>query len=149
MSLSAAAGEGNPLQSSESWLPIPGLDGYEASDMGRVRSVDRVIHYELPTRWGKIVPVKRFRTGQVLALSTHPKTGYRIVTIRGKSWTVHTLILLAFVGPAPADTECRHLDGNNENNYPSNLAWGTRKENTADRIQHGTHVTFGRNDYAS
>jgi hypothetical protein len=34
--------------------------------------------------------------------------------------------------------ECRHLDGDPSNNRPSNLAWGTCKENGEDRIRHGT-----------
>jgi hypothetical protein len=32
----------------ERWLPVVGYEGYEVSDLGRVRSVDRVIR----GRWG-------------------------------------------------------------------------------------------------
>ncbi len=37
--------------------------------------------------------------------------------------------------------ECRHLDGDRSNNAPSNLRWGTRRENALDRKRHGTHNT--------
>ncbi len=57
---------------------------------------------------------------------------------------VHTLMLTAFVGPRPANFECRHLDGNPTNNRLENLAWGTRSENQCDAVRHGTHVTIRR-----
>lgn len=51
--------------------------------------------------------------------------------------TVHELVLLAFVGPRPPGEECRHLDGCRANNHLSNLRWGTRLENAADKTRHG------------
>ena len=36
----------------EIWKPIPGHDGYEVSDHGRVRSIDRVI--EQSSRYGTL-----------------------------------------------------------------------------------------------
>jgi hypothetical protein len=51
---------------------------------------------------------------------------------------VHRLILLAFKGqPTFPHAEGRHLDGMPENCRLENLAWGTRKENWADRKRHG------------
>jgi hypothetical protein len=52
---------------------------------------------------------------------------------------VHRLVLLAFVGPCPAGHESRHLDGDPKNNRLTNLAWGTRLENMADRSRLGEH----------
>ena len=51
---------------------------------------------------------------------------------------IHRAVLLAFVGPPLEGEECRHLDGDHRNNALSNLAWGTRTENAADRRMHGT-----------
>ncbi|WP_407727348.1 hypothetical protein [Paludisphaera rhizosphaerae] len=40
--------------------------------------------------------------------------------------------------------ECRHLDGVKTHNQPCNLMWGTRAENVADAVRHGTHgAPFG------
>ena len=51
----------------------------------------------------------------------------------------HRLLLLTFVGPPPfPGAQVRHLDGNPMNNALDNLAWGTAKENAADRDRHGT-----------
>lgn len=33
--------------------------------------------------------------------------------------------------------ECRHLDGNPENNHVGNLQWGTHLDNAQDMIRHG------------
>lgn len=50
---------------------------------------------------------------------------------------VQDLVCLAFYGPRPTpDHEARHLNGNAHDNRASNLAWGTREENTADRYAH-------------
>jgi hypothetical protein len=51
---------------------------------------------------------------------------------------VHQIVLETFVGPCPPGLECRHLDGDKTNNAAINLAWGTRSENMADMMRHGT-----------
>ena len=71
----------------------------------------------------------------------HRKVGLqinRVISIK----LVHRLVLEAFVGPCPADMECRHLNGNPADNRLENLAWGTHRQNQADRIAHGT-LPFG------
>ena len=51
---------------------------------------------------------------------------------------VHTLVASAFLGPRPDRMEVRHLDGDKLNNDLKNLAYGTRQENEADKVRHGT-----------
>jgi hypothetical protein len=48
---------------------------------------------------------------------------------RGQTFKAHRLICEAFHGPAPHGSVCMHLDENAANNAPTNLAWGTQKEN--------------------
>jgi len=64
---------------------------------------------------------------------------------------VHRLVLQEFVGPCPDGMECRHLDGDPQNNRLGNLAWGTHQENMDDKKRHGTHGTQprGESHYAS
>ena len=117
----------------ERWKKIPGYPSHEVSNKGRVRSLDRTI--EMKTRWGgtRDHPVR----GRVLKLQSHD--GYHRVQLRrGKLFRIHRLVLLAFVGPCPPGNEVRHLDGNGLNNEIENLAYGTREENQADRVLHGT-----------
>ncbi len=59
---------------------------------------------------------------------------------RSVSRTVHQMVLRAWVGPPPfKGAMCRHLDGVKTNNSLDNLAWGTSKENHADRELHGSN----------
>lgn len=74
--------------------------------------------------------------------------GYLSVWLLGRNIAVHRLILEAFVGPRTAGMECRHLDGNQGNNRLDNLAWGTRKENAADKVTHGTRAVGERHGAA-
>jgi len=68
--------------------------------------------------------------------------GYLVVDLyknnKRKTFTIHKLILEAFVGPCPSGMECRHLDGNPANNKIENLKWGTRSENVRDAMKHKT-----------
>lgn len=106
--------------------PIPDLDGYFATEDGEVVSV---------------------RSGDERLIKSRARAGYKTVTlsvqVRGKKqrhrFEVHRLVLKAYGGlPPSAVHEARHLNGNSLDNRPSNLAWGTRLENTADAIRHGT-----------
>lgn len=100
---------------------IPGYPGYSITDDGRVWS-------DLSGRW-----LKPFQNSP----------GYLIVRPcvdgRNVTRTVHSLVLLAFEGPRPADKpHIRHLDGNPANNTVGNLKYGTALENAQDRDRHGT-----------
>jgi hypothetical protein len=58
----------------------------------------------------------------------------------GQPIGIHQLVAEAFYGPCPKGLECRHLDGDGENNNAYNLRWGTHKQNAEDTIRHGrTH----------
>lgn len=69
--------------------------------------------------------------------------GYRTVVLHhtglARRFSVHRLVCEAFHGPAPEGYQAAHLDGNPMNNSAANLAWKTAKQNTADKISHGTH----------
>jgi hypothetical protein len=63
----------------------------------------------------------------------------RKIIARGSSRVAHILVCEAFHGPKPEPHhEVRHLNGNGQDNRPENLAWGTKSENRADAVRHGT-----------
>ena len=102
------------------WMPIPRWENYEVSNAGHVRRVD---------------------SGLVLnQFVTH--NGYFCLRLsrngKGKTFYVHRLVLLAFVGSPSASQQTRHLDGNKMNNDLGNLCYGTAKENANDKKRHGT-----------
>lgn len=82
-----------------------------------------------------------WHNGTIVKTRPHP-SGYRMLSLpraigRGERY-VHRLVCEAFHGPCPDGQHCRHLDGTRTNNVPSNLAWGTKAENEADKLRHGT-----------
>ena len=70
--------------------------------------------------------------------------GYHIVYLYGRNKyitkTVHSLMLEAFVCPRPNGMEACHNDGNKDNNFLFNLRWDTPKNNSMDRLIHGTQA---------
>lgn len=122
----------------ERWVPIIGYEGhYEVSDQGRVKSLDKTIVQQ--DKNGR--SYKRTFPGRIRSLGLRPD-GYLCVTLsaNGKTVTklVHQIVCEAFNGLRPDGMpHTRHLDGDKTNNRPSNLAWGTAKENMADVVIHG------------
>lgn len=121
------AAETNPI---EIWKAIPGYDGhYEASNLGRVRSLDRV-------------SAGRRYKGRVLRSNPAATGGYLMVTLyldgASEPLYVHAAVLLAFVGERPAGAQACHYDGNAKNNLVTNLRWDTRSANMKDAVRHGT-----------
>ncbi len=72
------------------------------------------------------------------------KAGYCTVSLtiqgRQKTFLVHRLVLLAFVGPPPtADHQaCHYPDFDKTNNKIGNLRWDTRSENGKDKFRERT-----------
>ena len=109
------------------WKPIPGHDGYEASDQGEIRSIDHVVR----RKNGIPHTVK----GRILRSNNKNRPQ---VNIRGERILVQKLVILTFHGPKPfAGAEVRHLDDDRYNNKATNLAWGTRGENIRDAWRNG------------
>lgn len=93
---------------------------------------------------GIVISSRRRRTPLVLRQTPGTK-GYMAVsvaTLSGfRSIGVHVLVADAFLGPKSSPKlQVRHLDGDHLNNCVSNLAWGTAKENAADRLRHGRYA---------
>ena len=124
----------------EQWRPIPGYPAYEVSDLGSVRSIDRVVPGSFSGR--------RRRTG--VAIKPVIGFGYARAKVyqdgRARIVGVHRLVLLAFGGPPPeGDYEARHVNGDPLDNRASNLRWGTPTDNAADRDRHGNTLRGSRN----
>lgn len=115
----------------ESWRDVVGVDGYDVSDHGRVRSWRRP---------GAGSRLGRRDTPRVLAVGPQ-NSGYLIVklaTVAGqRTSTVHSLVAAAFIGPRPPGLDVAHLNGDKHDNRAENLAYATRAENMQQSVAHG------------
>ncbi len=106
------------------YKPVPGYDNYYAGDDGSIWSF-------LRNKWHRLKPAFTGSGGKK----------YLYLNMRGRSRSVHKMILEAFVGPRPSGMWARHFpDRDTRNNRLMNLSWATRKENMADKIVHGTKL---------
>jgi hypothetical protein len=113
----------------ERWAEIPGHEGYQVSDLGRVKSLPRtqVRRNGIPLRReGKLLKPVMVR-------------GYGHVSLARRTSKIHQLVLAAFVGPMPDGMVTRHLNGQACDNRLCNLTYGTQSENNLDSVRHGTH----------
>lgn len=75
----------------------------------------------------------------------HP-TGYLYITLKlpGKpdiGALHHRVVAIAILGPPPApQMDANHIDGNKQNNHPSNLEWTARSENVSHAYRIGIHA---------
>ena len=99
--------------SGEEWNPIPGYDGYYASNMGRIKTLNFN------------------KTGlEALIKPVDPGNGYRRVYLKGKPRSIHRLVWASFNGPISNKMVVNHKDLNPSNNKLDNLEVVTYRENT-------------------
>lgn len=107
--------------------PIPSTGGrYGAGVDGRIYRIDR----------GAPRPLRPDMAG------SRREYEYVAISIGGvaRRHSVHRLVCEAFYGACPfPGGHVRHLDGNPQNNLPSNLDWGTVSQNRKDTVAHGRH----------
>lgn len=111
----------------ERFLPIPGYEGmYEISDLGKVRSIDRVVK----ARKGKDT-YQRMSYGKIIQ-PFFTNYGYLSVKLnkdgQRTAHRINRLVLNAFVGPRP-DMASNHINAIPTDNRLCNLEWVTLKGN--------------------
>lgn len=116
----------------EIWKDIKGYEGrYQVSNMGRVRSIDRVIVDNI----GRPHPFK----GVLIKPRLNKKDGYLRVGLRHgkdnrKHYRVNRLVALHFCTGYKDGLDVNHINEIKTDNRAENLEWCTRKQN----INHGT-----------
>jgi hypothetical protein len=113
------------MDTQEIWKPVVGYEElYAVSNHGRVRHVAF-------SRMKKLTPDKDGYLQARLCKNNHAKTH-----------RVHRLVLTAFMGGS--NDEAMHLDHDKKNNHLSNLAWGTRAENEAQKDAAGRRSRWAK-----
>ena len=105
--------------------------------------IPRLHGYYINPLTGVVVSMKN---GRPYRMRQRKQAGYTVVSVNNRNIRIHRVLCEIFHGPAPTpDHETRHLNGIRSDNREINLAWGTRKENAADRKIHGTETCGERN----
>ena len=120
----------------EQWRDVVGYSGYyEVSNLGRVRSVDRII-----TSTGRSSQTLK---GRILKTYLRGTYGYASVNMSKDGVVqclyVHRLVAEAFIGPCPQNYQVRHGSKGKNNNSVTNLCYGTPSEDGLDKRRDGTH----------
>lgn len=116
-------------ETEEVWKEIPGYEGYySVSSLGQVRRDKRANG----TFVGRILKQKINRNGYAVVV---PHRGGV-----GKRSTVHSLVVLAFIGPRSAKMQINHKDGIKHNNSVQNLEYVTASQNIRHAYDSGLMV---------
>lgn len=115
----------------EIWKALPGVPGVEVSQLGNVRTLDRVVS-----------SVRRTYLKKGRVLKQHERAnGYMQVCFRinGKAVCkrVHRLVSETFIANPEGLPQVNHKDGNRANNNVSNLEWCNHSYNTQYREKFG------------
>ena len=121
----------------EIWKDIPNYEGYQVSNLGRVKSLKRF----RKGRNGSLVTVK-----EKILKPWINSTGYYLIELSKQSikkkHLVHRLVWSAFNGQIPEDLQVNHINEVKTDNRLSNLNlmtckenlnWGTRNERSAKK----------------
>jgi len=108
----------------EQWRDIPGFEGtYAVSDQGQVKRI-------ASSRQGSL------SESDLILRPGRAKSGYMTVALKQKTFTVHRLVMLAFVGSVTGK-EVNHINADRTDNRLENLEWVTRLENNQHAINLG------------
>jgi len=115
---------------------VVGFEGYEISDSGIIRSVDRHIVLSNGT--------KRFLTGKLLIQKINNE-GYLTICLYNdeskKYFYVHRLVAGAFIANPFNLPEINHVNGNKQDNRAINLQWVSHSQN----VQHAYDTGLNKN----
>lgn len=126
----------------EVWRPIVGFPGYMVSNMGRVKSLARVVK-----RGNNQIPVKE----KFLKFGT--SVGYPFVNLNREgvstSVKVHRLVASAFVPNPNQRPEVDHINTIRTDNRAENLRWVNRSENNMNPITRERNSTAKKKKHGS
>lgn len=115
----------------EKWRDIPGVAGYQASNIGRLRSLDKQV------KCGRDGSSARSVSGRVLKPFAAKTTGYLQVAIGKRKLSAHRLVAFAWCDGYFEGACVDHVNGIRTDNRPENLEWVTLAENQARSYRNG------------
>ena len=125
----------------ERWKPIPNYSHYQASNLGRIRSVDRTVTVNRKDAAGNTVKGTMSVKGTIIKhwLQHDGRQYVKLVDDNGKRTNglqVHRLVAFAWHGlPKNITDEVDHKNRNKVDNRSKNLQWMTQEKHKAKSIQ--------------
>jgi len=121
----------------EEWAAIEGFEGlYEISDLGRVRSIDRI---QINSKG-----IQRRDKGRILTLVDRGND-YLFVSLsknnKKHNFSVHTGVAQAFIPNPENRPQVNHKDGDKRNNVKTNLEWATAQENSIHAFENNLRIS--------
>ena len=132
----------------EIWKDIPNYEGYQASNLGRIRTYNKVTYG---------IYGERHWQNRILKYKSQKdyKTGYRVTLWRDgkpKDFLVARLVATTFLkNLIDTDMTVNHKDGNRLNNKVENLEWLSRADNIRYGFENGQYkqhftILFNKNE---
>jgi len=119
----------------ECWLTVVGYEGiYEISNLGRVAALGYDRRFSRP---GILRPNMGRGYYGILLSFKRGESGKR------KRFTIHRLVMEAFVGPRPQNHDINHINGNKLDNRLCNLEYVTKSENQKHSFRLGLQDNRG------
>ena len=118
----------------EVWKDIKGYEGlYQVSDLGRVKSLPRIVNYRHGVRMTR---------GRILKPQMNVGTGYLQIGFLRKTFQIHREVAKSFIETTDYNLQINHINGIKTDNRIENLEWVT----TAYNLQHARDIGLV-NDY--
>ena len=112
----------------EEWRSVAGYEGiYEVSNLGNVRSLDRLN--------GRGFRIKGQNMKPVTNQKGYLRVGLSLNNVQSLK-SIHRLVAQAFIPNPDNKPQVNHIDENKQNNHVDNLEWVTNRENAL----HGTKI---------
>lgn len=115
----------------EVWKKIPGLEDYEASNLGNIRAV-KTYYFRKDLNKN----VKKSKTGNLSGLKLSKK-GYKRVNLNNKVYFVHRLIAITFLNNVEELPQVNHKNGIKTDNRLENLEWCSNQQNRDHAVKNG------------
>ena len=118
------------------WKPVKDYEGlYEVSNDGQVKSLERRIHYTLPSgkdssRLCREKVLKQYTGDRYAKVALYDENG-------GTTTNVHRLVAEAFCDNPESKPEVNHINGDKLDNRAENLEWVTAQENYEHAMLNG------------
>lgn len=116
------------------WKVIPGIEDYIINKYGVVKALPKIREGRLDCLKGHTETTKksrRYYKEHIIKPKFTSRYWYVTLSHNGikKSYRIHRLIYLAFIGPIPENMVIDHIDGNRNNNSLDNLRCVTQANN--------------------